>query len=364
MKKLLSVSAVAAIMLLGGCGNQDASCRIDVQKDIDTGNFDAAVAKLEGSCKTAYNESDRLYNLAAAYMGKAGYSVSDVIKVMVDANNNNANNSFTTFINDINKNRRSGSLDLLAQAKSYFLRSIDPSVANVQTLFTQYCESNNSTSGSRASNACFYVGFNDVIRTSVTVSQLTKDLNTTLAAIDAGNNGQVPLDMQVSVDALAWAAGKSVQNGSTIMPQNVTTIKGQSYRPLVITNNGETFYRLADDAAPSATSSTILTDGYCSADGNKSACTGIEKSDGSIDTTKIAAGVTCYACPISVENNSSSGKVTDLLVEALNNGTDAILNIANDPDIAQSVKDFKKEVTGSPDGNITVDQIINYLNAK
>lgn len=352
-------------MLLGGCGSEETSCRIDVQKDIDQGNFDAAISKLNGSCASTFNENDRLYNLATAYMGKAGYGVSDVIKVMVEADDNSNSGSFSTFTKSINKNKKSDSLDLLGQAKSYFLRSLDPSVTSVQTLFNKYC----SRSGSkfvdpRIKNACFYVGFNDVIRTSVTVGELTKDVDKVVDAIDTKTSSAIPIDMKVSLDALAWATGNSIQNGSTVTPGAPQSIKGNKYIPLVLINNGETFYRLADAKAPDKNSSTILTDGYCTASGDTSACAGIEKPDGSIDTSKIPSGTTCYACPVSVESNASTAKVADLLVEALNNGTDSILSISNDPDLEDSVKKFKKEVTGSENGRVTIDDIMKYLNAK
>lgn len=363
MKKIATLSAFVAVLLLGGCGNQDASCRIEVQKDIDQGNFDSAISKLNGSCASAFNENDRLYNLATAYMGKAGYGVSDVIKVMVEADNNGNDSTFSTFIKSINKNKKSASLDLLQKAKEYFMQSLDPSATDLQAIFKNYCSLSNNVDDPRVSNACFYVGFNEVIRTSVTVGELTKNIDQVVQAIDAGDPTQVPIDMKVNLDALSWTIGQPVQNGSTVIPKNITTIKGYKYLPLVIVNSGKTFYRLADENAPNIYSSTVLTNGYCTVDGNTTACEGIENNDGSIDTTKIPAGTTCYACPVLSEDNASASKVTDLLVETLNDGTDSILSISDDPDIAQSVKDFKKEVTGSEYGKVTAKDIIDYLNA-
>jgi len=347
MKRLLTLSAFAAMVVFSGCGNEDTTCRIDVQKDIDQGSFDSAISKLNGSCKSAFSE---------------------VIKVMVESNDDSNSDGFSTFTKSINKNKKSNSLELLGKAKSYFLRSLDPSIPDVQTLFNTYCAStnSNSTSNSRVSNACFYVGFNDVIRTSVTVGELTKNLDQAVQAIDANDASSVPLDMKASLDALAWATGQNAPypNGSNITSLGVTTIKGTNYNPLIVTNSSKTFYRLADENAPSTNSSTVLTSGYCTADGNTTVCDGIENPDGSIDLTKIPTGTTCYACPISVEDNSTTTKIADLLVETLNNGADSILSISDDPDIAQSVKDFKKEITGSEDGNVTIEYIMKYLNAQ
>ncbi len=363
MKELFGISAIMAMILLGGCGNEDTTCRIDVQRDIDKGEFDSAISKLNGACKTAFNENDRLYNLGTAYMGKAGYGVSDVIKVMVEADEDNSNDSFTTFTKSISKNKKGNSLDLLGQAKAFFLRSLDPSITDTTTLFNKYCSSTSANfDDPRISNACFYVGFNEVIRTSVTLTHLTKDLNTTLEAINNEDEDKVPLDMKASVDALAWATKQPLPNKSKITASEVT-IKGIKYKHLVIdlNNTGTTFYRLADNNASDENSSTLLTDGYCDTNGDAAPCEGIENTDGSIDMRHPNAK-SCYACPISFENNSSES-VVELLVETLNNGTDSIISISNDPDIEESIQDFKKEITGEINGTVTIDDIIKYLNA-
>ena len=361
MKNLLSISAIVALFLLSGCGEEKTSCRFDVQQDIDQGDFDAAISKLESSCKDAFNENDRLYNLAAAYMGKAGYGVSEVIKVMDEADNNDSSDTFTTFAKSISKNKKSDSLDLLGKAKGYFLRSLDPSSSDTDKLFNKYCSlASIDMDDPRISNACFYIGFDDIIRTSVTLTYLTKDLDQALEAIDSKNSDNVPLDMQASIDALAWATGAQMPNNSTITDSTVF-INGIEYKHLIVDLNGSgiLFYRLADKNAPSSTSSTLVTDGYCDSNGSTTACSGIENEDGSInDTTK-----TCYACPIVTDGNNSS-TYADLLVETLNDGSDSILSISNDEDIEQSVQDFKKEITGSENGTVTIEDVIDYLNAK
>ena len=363
MKNIFTLSALTALLLFSGCGNEEANCRIEIQKAIDEGNFESAISKLDGSCKTALNENDRLYSLATAYMGKSGYGVSDVIKMVVEADDNDSGGAFATFTKSVAKNRKSDSISLLEKSKSLFLRSLEPSSSDVAALYNKYCSLRSSYDDPRIKNACFYVGFSDVMRTSVTVSNLTKNVNVLVDAIDEGDASKVPLDMKVSLDALAWAIGQQPQNGSQITSQAVTQIKGGSYVPLVITNNGETFYRLADKDAPSSRSSTIVTEGYCDADGNMTACDGIEKEDGSIDTSKIPSGTTCYACPVTADGQTAT-KVVGVLVEALNEGVDTIVAVANDPDVEDSVKKFKKEVTGSENGTVTVDDIMKYLNAK
>ncbi len=364
MKKLLTISAVMAMIFLSGCGEESSTCRIDVQRDIDKGNFQSAISKLDGSCKSAFTPSDRLYNLATAYMGESGYGVSDVIKIMVEADDNNDDNGFTTFTKSVSKNRKENSLDLLGQAKTLYLRSIEPDSNDTKALLSQYCRKVKRTDApynSRIQNACFYAGFSDIVKSGVALTQLTNNIDDALKAIEDNNVNEIPLDMKANMDALAWAIGAEIQNGSTIEAKAIR-IKNIAFKHLQLSLDGETFYRLAQENAPNQKSSTILTSGYCDINGSKTPCEGIENEDGSIDTTKPAAA-SCYACPISFESNTSS-TVTEMLVDTLNSGLDSIDELTNDEEIKDSVRKFKKEITGSEDGNVTVDNIIDYLNAK
>ena len=173
----------------------------------------------------------------------------------------------------------------------------------------------------------------------------------------------IPLDLKASTDAMAWAIGQTPPNDSNITAVPVT-IKDKSYAHLNVVLENKTFYRLAKDVTPSLTNSTILTNGYCTTDGNTTACEGIENPDGSIDTSKPAASF-CYACPVDLGEDSAA--ITDILVETLNEGTEAITSIYSsqtDVDIEQSISDIKKDITGGEDRPVTVDDIIKYLNDK
>ncbi len=357
-QKILMIPAVAYILLLSGCGETDTTCKIDVQRAIDTGDFQTAISKLNGECAGAFSANDKLYNLATAYMGEAGYSVSEIVKMALVASD--SNNAFSSFVRKVAQNRNESSLELIKKAKKAYLLSIDPN-SDETTLFTQYCKNGNFVDSPRVSNACFYVGYNQIMLTSVSVSYLTENIDETLNAIDS--SGSVPDDMKASVDALAWASGQPTPypNNSTVTDSNVT-INGISYKHLSVdlNNSGKIFYRLADSAAPSATSSTVVTDGYCTASGDKTACSGIENTDGSINTA-AASAASCYACPVVIDGSALT--VTESLVDAINDGVDSIVSITSDPDIQQSVEEFKNDITNNAGADVTVTDIINYLNA-
>ncbi|SFV70171.1 hypothetical protein MNB_SM-6-43 [hydrothermal vent metagenome] len=363
-KKIIAISVATATLMFSGCGDGDkASCGIEVQQDIDHGNFDAAINKLKGSCSQAFTKSDLNLNLAAAYMGKSGYGVSDVIKIIMDANDDSSSNAFSSFTSSVSKNKKADSMPLLKKAQSYFLKSIaDGNNTSAGVLCSPKVLK--TTTNSRVQNVCLYVGINQTVTTANTISYLTKDVTTLTESINNKQN-TTPLDMQASLDALAWATGTAKTN-ITASDVNIS-LDGNNptaYKHLVViekdnNNNNLTFYRLANALSPSSNGTTVLTDGYCTADGNKTACEGIEdNATGAITDTSKA----CYACPVSFEDNNNSGSIAQLLVDTLNNGTDTISAISDDPDIEQSIKDFKTNITDGTDRNITVDDILKYLN--
>ena len=358
-KKIIATSAVVTSLLLSGCGSTDTTCRIDVQRDIDKGRFDDAISKLEGECASVYSVSDKNFNLAAAYMGKSGFGVSDVVNMIATSDDDSNSGAFTSFTRSVNENKNAGSLTLLRKAKEFFLKSIRPD-ANASVLST-LCDGNTTTQTPRVSNACLYVGFNQTLTTATTITYLTDDVDTLVQSIDGDANATTPDDMKASLDALSWAidTNNSLPNGSIITPTSVN-IKGASYAALDVKQNGKDFYRLAKSMVRDANNSTVITDGYCQADGNTTACEGIENPDGSIDMTKPFAA-SCYACPVTLDSTSSQG-VADLLVDTLNLGTDAIVSISDDEDIQSSVTDFKKDITGGVDRDITINDILQYLN--
>jgi hypothetical protein len=357
-KKVLAASIVAASLFLSGCGEESTSCRFNVQADLDEGNFDSAITALNGSCKDAFTASDRYFNLASAYMGKSGFGAIDVVNMVLDSSDSN-DSAFSALTRSVSENKKESSLEYLAEAKTYFLLSANPD-ANKSSVTTAVCDVNSSDT--RIDNACFYVGFAQTFQATTTVTYLTKDVDGLVDSINDNNKNETPIDMKASLDALSWATGAtSLPNGSTITASAIT-IEGKAYKHLVVLQNGESFYRLADASAPSTESSTLVTNGYCDIDGNKSNCEGIEKADGSIIEN---APVECYACPVGGDNNSTN--VANLLVNALNGGTDVLSSVTDDEDIHKSIDEFVQDITGDSnakagDVNVTLEQVLNYLN--
>ena len=366
LKNLLAISVLGLTLGLSGCGdNSESTCRVGVQIAIDKGNYDQAINDLNGVCKNAFSSSDLNYNLATAYMGKAGFSISDLIKTIINSNNTSGsgnNNTFSTFMTSVNTDKKNNSAVLLNDAQTYYIDSVKSGTKNTIGTLCSRAELNASKS-TRLSSACLYLGFNQTLQTANTITLLTGNVDALVTSIDA-NSSATPVDMQASLDALSWAidVNNTFANGSTITATDVN-ISGNTLVSLKVVDtnaSGLTFYRLAKSNTRDTNNSTVLTDGYCDVNGSKSNCNGIENSDGSIDTT-LANAASCYACPVDFGNNTT-GSIADLLVNTLNSGVGTVGNVSDDPDILASINNFKTDLNVSADANVTIQDLVNYLN--
>ncbi|QOP42256.1 hypothetical protein [Sulfurimonas marina] len=349
-KQIISASVLTASLLFSGCGNDETSCRIDVQQAIDEGDFTTAITKLEGECSTTFSDSDKYFYLASAYMGQSGFGVSDAVSMVVTASDSTGD-TFSAFMQSVNDNKSVNALPLLDKSAGYFLMSIDPNatIADCTNVVLDRTQ--------REENACLYVGFNQAITTATSVTYLTTDVDSLVASIDG--TGTTPDDMKASLDAIAWATSSVLPNGSTITPSDVN-ISGTVYKHLEVLQNGKTFYRLASSISPDATNgSTVVTSGYCDVNGSTTPCEGIEDVDGSIYDANLS--LACYACPVDFGDGDTKD-MTQLLVDALNGGTDAISSVIDDADIQQSIDEFKTDMNVSADANVTIQDILDYLN--
>ncbi len=351
--KLISGLALAASLLLSGCGSEDTTCRIDVQTAMDKGDFNLAVSKLEGECSTAFGTAERNYNLAIAYMGKAGYGITDVLLSVIDSGDNTSGDAFATFASALTENKKENSSTYLKKSQEYFFKSIQ---TDANDTLSSLCANASTSTDNMLKNVCFYYGFNQTVTTVDTITYLTANIDAALESI-SNSNGSTPSDLQASLDALSWATDSNT-TAVPVMASDVQ-INGKAYKHLDVNESGAIFYRLATSNAPDVNASTVLTYGYCDENGSTVNCQGIENSTGDINMSNAAASG-CYACPVGIDSNSSTD-VSEVLLDAINSGTDAIANLTDDPDIQQQIEEFKQDI-GGVDGNITMEDILNYLN--
>jgi len=343
----LAGTIVVSTMMFSGCGGNNDT----IQTQIDTAQFGKVIEDLEA--KPNKTQVD-YYNLASAYMGEAGFAASDVINILAKINEENGNNNnYTSFLTQIEQKKGNNPLLNLSKASQNFIKA----GADKTT-----CDPNSQTDKTPLQeNGCLYIGLSDLYRSTTTVTYLTKDITKFTDAIN-NSTGETPLDMKVSMDALEWATttNNPLSNASTVTSSSVTfTFEGKpyTYTHLNMSLSGKTFYRLATSSNHQLTDSTIITDGYCDSHYDKTPCSNIEDSDGSIkDTTK-----TCYACPVSLTDKNATS-TSQALVDILNSGTDTITSVSNDPTIKDEVVKIKNEMTNNSGQDVTITDVINYFN--
>ncbi|WP_457600525.1 hypothetical protein, partial [Hydrogenivirga sp.] len=140
MKGRVFVASLLTSSVLVSCGGYDsvglsdknsaAAKRYEILKAIDEGNYDHVIQALSNDITYggAFTQDEGRFNLAAAYVGKAGFDVNDIVSDMVDTvnNNNTTNNDFQTFIEALSVNVGTlGTLHLSKASRLY--NEISPS---------------------------------------------------------------------------------------------------------------------------------------------------------------------------------------------------------------------------------------------
>ncbi len=338
MKKIMLLLLSAMLLQLTGCGSDDtANCRFEVQQDLDQGNFDAVISRLtsDQACVDTYQENEHYIDLASAYLGKSGLTLTEVLSVLLEEDNE----EFTQFIES-----------LAASANDSVLRDLDLSAHAYQNYLGQRC-SELDTPTSTQKNICLLAGFVDVLKASMAIEQLASD-------VDKWINSDDPADkypMEMATCALEFAAlpvaeqtlpyyclssAAVVESSTSVTFDYAEGSEDKTYNSLYVTRDNVDDYFLAD----AALGTTIFTDGYCTA--------AFDACDKGADS--------CYACP--PLTNVDTQYVVDVLVEALNNGLDSVALLATDNDeVRQSIEDFKDEIKPGG-GTITLQDVLDYLN--
>ncbi len=122
--KPLSIASMALVSLvfaivLAGCGenafdsgtdkSSPEACKYAVSKALDDGSYDQVIAS---SCAHAMDR-------AAAYVGKAGYDVNDVVESMINANNS-PGDTIDVYMNDLVGTVSNDSLENLYKASEAY----------------------------------------------------------------------------------------------------------------------------------------------------------------------------------------------------------------------------------------------------
>ncbi len=351
MKKSLIGFSALIVMLLSGCGGEE-TCRFDMQVSLDKGEFERVVDRLENdaSCRAEYGGDDYMVDLGVAYMGKAGLGVTDIIVAASESSESGSSATFGTFVNTVGASRSDSAL-----------QDLDRAVTNFEGyLAGTECNSTTLTSGQK--DVCLYQGLSDTMSAAVTFDYLTDDIDSWVeqnasAENDVNANGN-PDDLDASACALQLAVldnGVCAENVTATHESNVTFSNGRSYGfvDVDVTDGAlavERFFHLMTLVDPK---STVITEGYCTTDFVYAA---------DINATPDT-NASLYPCPVDQSDDPANElSVADLLVSTLNDGLDTILAlVGGDEQLQADITAFVTEISPD-DGNITITEILDYLN--
>jgi len=344
IKKLLTTSLVGLTLMMSGCGDDtEGEDRLGIQQMLDTGNYIGVISKLESSADSA----DDYIALGAAYMGKAGLSLSDIVTAMVNSTDDNDNDSaFAGFVTSVSSVSTPTALTDLRKSINYYKRVVESG-----------CMDPNAQLSNTEKDICLYIGLASTSSAAVTIDLIAGDI------ADFGESGSSDDKLTASVCALQYGADDrndsnvdascSIEEGNDV---NFTVIN-KIYTDLNVTVNGETYYYLLNDI-----NQTVLTKNYCTA------------TDFSTRTaTYVSTTPEYYACPIVETSGVAELTTASVLVDILNNGIGAISSAASE-DTQSDIDEFKCEILGGDyDGtdcnvsltnDVTEQNIIDFLNSQ
>ena len=321
---------------------------------LDEQNYQGVVDKLGSVDEALLTDSENMA-LGAAYMGKSGVGLSDIIEIMLDSSSDEGSSEddgFAKFADSIAEKKSDSALSDLKTSNYHY------------ELVVSTCGDDNATLTTSQKDVCLNIGLANSVMAVVTIGYLG-DVGSLLAGFDTstGDNDQ----MDASTCAMQYAiddnATKQTNMGcAATIASDVTFLESQkTYTPLTIkmvdTNNSYDYLLTAPLAGYR---NTAITNGYCT-----------ESSFDSRDETMTYDSKTAgfYICPVGESPDAEELTTESMIVDALNGGFDSIIAASGgeDSDLGASIDEFKAELdSNSSDGNttITMDDIIAYLNSQ
>ncbi len=330
INKLLISSLMTIAIIFSACdGDSEGESRLETQVMLDNANYEGVISKLAKSANVSDEEN---LALGAAYMGRAGLSLSDLVKVVGDSGDED--NAFGAFISSIEKATKESKTPLA---------DLQNATASYDNVVGNKCNDNNISDSQK--DLCIFKGLSQVMSTATTFSYIADDIGLVF-----DNNG-TDAKLTASTCAMEYALTQNNSNAEctiNILNENIIfTSSGLSYKEIEVTTNQESFEYLL------TSTSTVITKGYCS----------LDDFAPREDNKTIS---TYHVCPVNEDANATELTTGAILADALNNGVDSISGAANDDDMKDDINEFKKEVLASSgkssNETITEQDIVNYLN--
>ncbi len=339
MKKLV-VSIFCSAIFLYGCKDDNSlnAYRYEVLKALDSGNYDKVIQLLQkDNYKKAFSNEELNINLAAAYIGKAGYDVSSILNDILDTDVDA--DGFKVFSQAISKKASGKSLMYLSKAiekYSEILQNVScEDKQSLTELQKDACFLKGLVETAKGTNSFVLAiednpqeragtlekwieGVNPCSQDDINANNVPDDLEATACAIEYANNGSCYIDNgSFSTSSIAFSKEENTYN-YTLLKIDINSDITCSQ------TDTNTFYRLISGT------DVVITDGYCDLD---------------LQPCSEPDGIDCFPCPII--DNQQNITVEDTIVETINNGVDTIISIIPEDqrsDIEENLREFKEEI--------------------
>ena len=319
---------LAFVLILASCSsdkNSTEACRYETTLNLDKGNYDAVLAS---SCAD-------FMQLGAAWFGKAGFDIKNVLNGFIDANSNSGSGTTKSDLNiymtSLTGNIKSSTLTNLDNARSQYgmLVSTDEGYKDSQ----------------------FYISLVDAVKGLSIIKLVIQDPNGSIDS-SCNLNGNTSAD---GIDATACALKVSVNQTCDSIASSptitYTTVSGLTINKLDGTPYAMTFTALNILTGPTGSNSAtcgqytkILYPDVASPSGLSVATTTQDKCTGSSLNPFDAEGK--WPCPIEDPNYLNFVSAIDSSISSAISGMDSSLSSSSTgstPDVQQSVNDIKAQ---------------------
>ena len=353
MKNLFLVLVIALLFI--GCESDsvttDGEKRLEIQKLFDQGDAEAVISLLENdpSYQSIYPDEEYKLYLGSAYLVRAGFNLETVVDLITEEDTESATEQ-SSELNTIDSAMTDLALqiDLFAsiKASSLFKDALDISCSDEAQLDFNFNQK----------EVCLFIGITGLLKTAATLNYIVD-----IDALLSEDNVSIPPRTLATACALEYAFKSSnddfngtCSNGSVLrVDGNVTFSSDNTYKHVTIdVDENNTFSELINFAQPIR--STVLVEGNCSVEYDY--CGDIDYDGG------------CYICPLA-QGDIELPSTTEILLEAINEDLAALVailpeeeNVDVNVSDANAVDEFKLEITGGEDRDVTEEDLLDYFN--
>lgn len=337
---------IVSALLVSGCGGSEGNegnegeVALELQYFLDEGKYGSVISLLEGKAQT----KNQKIALGAAYIGRAGFSISKIIEVIASSANDTNGSATSTLISNLSSKGSATALSDLTSGKRYYNEVVS----------AELCADENQTKTIPQTDLCFFSGLASMARLATTMGYLGN-----IESVFE-QDGTEDIKMKASTCAMRYAfEDENLSDDCDITSDgNVTFVQSNTTYEAISVNSafedGTYDYLITYDTVRSS----VVTSGYCRLNDFST------RTD--ILTRTVARASGYYVCPLKETVESEELTVNNLIVDALNGDLDAVgaMSSSSQEDIDQLRADIL-EANGrnitDENTTITAEDVAKYL---